>query len=25
VTMRWPLPPRPVGVSGPGGTQVSQV
>jgi anti-sigma regulatory factor (Ser/Thr protein kinase) len=25
VTMRWPLPPRPVGVSGPGGTQVSQL
>src|SRR3954468_21257460 len=25
VTMRWPLPPRPVGVSGPGGSQVSQV
>lgn len=25
VTMRWPLPPRPVGVSGPGSTQVSQV
>ena len=25
VMMRWPLPPRPVGVSGPGGTQVSQV
>jgi anti-sigma regulatory factor (Ser/Thr protein kinase) len=24
VTMRWPLPPRPVGVSGPGATQVSQ-
>jgi anti-sigma regulatory factor (Ser/Thr protein kinase) len=23
VTMRWPLPPRPVGVSGPGSTQVS--
>ena len=25
VTMRWPLPPRPVGAAGPGGTQVSQV
>jgi anti-sigma regulatory factor (Ser/Thr protein kinase) len=25
VTMRWPLPPRPVGVVGPGATQVSQV
>jgi anti-sigma regulatory factor (Ser/Thr protein kinase) len=25
VRMRWPLPPRPVGVSGPGGTQASQV
>ncbi|MDX6198901.1 MAG: hypothetical protein QOJ79_2052 [Actinomycetota bacterium] len=25
VTMRWPLPPRPVGVGGPGATQVSQV
>ena len=23
VTMRWPLPPRPVGVTGPGSTQVS--
>jgi anti-sigma regulatory factor (Ser/Thr protein kinase) len=25
VTLRWPLPPRPVGVSGPGATQASQV
>lgn len=25
VAMRWPLPPRPVGASGPGATQVSQV
>jgi anti-sigma regulatory factor (Ser/Thr protein kinase) len=25
VTLRWPLPPRPVGVSGPGATQVSQL
>jgi anti-sigma regulatory factor (Ser/Thr protein kinase) len=24
VTMRWPLPPRPIGVSGPGATSVSQ-
>jgi anti-sigma regulatory factor (Ser/Thr protein kinase) len=24
VTMRWPLPPRPVGVSGPGATAISQ-
>lgn len=24
VTMRWPLPPRPVGLSGPGATAVSQ-
>ena len=24
VTMRWPLPPRPVGVGGPGATQLSQ-
>jgi anti-sigma regulatory factor (Ser/Thr protein kinase) len=24
VTLRWPLPPRPVGVSGPGSTAVSQ-
>jgi anti-sigma regulatory factor (Ser/Thr protein kinase) len=24
VTMRWPLPPRPVGVGGPGATSVSQ-
>ena len=24
VTMHWPLPPRPVGASGPGGTAVSQ-
>jgi anti-sigma regulatory factor (Ser/Thr protein kinase) len=25
VTLRWPLPPRPVGVSGPGATAISQV